>query len=192
MSFTWQTWFHFTSKTKCWCPSFMGFKMVEKPPYSLCIENIELEPGIIEKLLTCQGIFSKKYPMSMDWYHDTARWYWSVDTLLWQLPIYYLLITKWMCNIGLQAPKLSGKCEIKHFLPLWYVIFLGWIDFPSHVAPLVHVKLCLYLLFYVTFSNSTLYKVLQKLDERHSFLLGPRSKDKIICCLEFLFSCWLL
>ena len=102
--------------------------------------------------------------MSMDWYHDTARWYWSVDTLLWQLSKYYLLITKWMCNIRLQAPKLSGKCEIKHCLPLWcgwtvklsvygQVIFLGWIDFLSYVAPLVHVELCLYLLFYVTFSE---------------------------------------
>lgn len=80
-----------------------------------------------------------------------------------------------MCNIGLQAPKLSRKCEIKHFLPLWYVIFLGWIGFLIHVAPLVHVELCLHLLFYVTFSYSALYKVLQKLDERHSFLLDPRS-----------------
>lgn len=40
----------------------MGFKMVKKPTYSLCIEKIELEPRIIGKLLTCQGIFSKKIP----------------------------------------------------------------------------------------------------------------------------------
>ena len=40
----------------------MGFKMVKKPTSSLCIEKIELEPNIIGKLLTCQGIFSKKIP----------------------------------------------------------------------------------------------------------------------------------
>ena len=27
------------------------------------------------------------------------------------------LITTWMCNIRLQAPKLARKCEIKHWLP---------------------------------------------------------------------------
>ena len=111
-----------------------------------------------------RGYFQKKYPMSMDWYHNTARWYWSVDTLLWQLSKYFLLITKLMCNIRLQAPKPSGKCKIKHCLPLWcgwmvglsvygHVIFLWWIDFLSYVAPLVHVELCLYLLFCVTFSE---------------------------------------
>ena len=27
------------------------------------------------------------------------------------------LITTWMCNIRLQAPKLARKCEIKHWFP---------------------------------------------------------------------------
>ena len=29
------------------------------------------------------------------------------------------LIRTWMCNIRLQAPKLAGKCEIKHWYALW-------------------------------------------------------------------------
>ena len=63
-----------------------------------------------------------------------------------------------MCNIRLQAPKLSGKCEIKHCLSLWcgWMVGLsvyGHVIFLSYVAPLVHVELCLYLLFCVTFSE---------------------------------------
>ena len=47
------------------------------------------------------------------WARDTARWYWSADTLFWQLSI--------DDNIDVQsafswAPKVARKCESKH----WY------------------------------------------------------------------------
>ena len=67
-----------------------------------------LEPAIIWKLVTCQQITKK---LIVDtWAHDMVRWYWSVDTLSWQL----------ICNMSAVsvcwAPKLhlARKCEIKH------------------------------------------------------------------------------
>ena len=80
------------------------------------------------------------------WARDTVRWYWSADTLFWQLSI--------DDNIDVQsafswAPKVARKCESKH----WYAcgadgrsvgrsrdqqIFLEWVDLFTHGAPLAH------------------------------------------------------
>ena len=48
------------------------------------------------------------------WSRGTVRWYWSADTLFWQLSIDH--------NIDVQlvfswAPKLARKCESKHWFP---------------------------------------------------------------------------
>ena len=51
--------------------------------------------------------------MGRTWARDTVRWYWSADTLFWQLSI--------DDNIDVQsafswAPKVARKCKSKH----WY------------------------------------------------------------------------
>ena len=73
------------------------------------------EPAIIWKRVNCQRITSKNTrPWWVDtWVRDTVRWYWSADTLSWQLSIDH--------NIDVQsalswAPKVARKCESKH----WY------------------------------------------------------------------------
>ena len=73
------------------------------------------EPAIIWKRVNCQQITSKNTrPWWVDtWAHDTVRWYWSADTLFWQLSI--------DDDIDVQsafscAPKVARKCESKH----WY------------------------------------------------------------------------
>ena len=73
------------------------------------------EPAIIWKRVNCQRITSKNTrPWWVDtWARDTVRWYWSADTLFWQLSI--------DDNIDVQsafswAPKVARKCESKH----WY------------------------------------------------------------------------
>ena len=113
-------------------------------------KKIKLEPAIIWKLVTCQRITSKNtWPL---WVNtracDTAKWYWSADTLFWQLSIDH--------NIDVQlvfswAPKLARKCESKHWFPcgaygssvarctvLWIPNFLGWVDLLSYKAPPMH------------------------------------------------------
>ena len=52
-------------------------------------EKIKLEPAIIWKLVTFQRITSKNtWPRWHDiWAPDTVKWYWSADTLFWQLSI---------------------------------------------------------------------------------------------------------
>ena len=73
------------------------------------------EPAIIWNKVNCQRITSKNTrPWWVDtWARDTVRWYWSADTLFWQLSI--------DDNIDVQsafswAPKVARKCESKH----WY------------------------------------------------------------------------
>ena len=68
------------------------------------------------KLVICQRITLKNTrPRWVDtWARGTVRWYWSADTLFWQLSIDH--------NIDVQlvfswAPKLASKCESKHWLP---------------------------------------------------------------------------
>ena len=77
--------------------------------------NLKNEPAIIWKLVTRQRITTKNSrPGWVDtWARDTVRWYWSADTLFWQLSI--------DDNIDVQsafswAPKVARKCESKH----WY------------------------------------------------------------------------
>ena len=50
-------------------------------------KKIKLEPAMIWKPVPCQRITSKKHgPRWVDtWARDTAKWYWSADTLFWQL-----------------------------------------------------------------------------------------------------------
>ena len=117
-------------------------------------KKIKLEPAIIWKLVTCQRITSKNTrPRWVDtWARDTVRWYWSADTLFWQLSIDH--------NIDVQlvfswAPKLARKCESKHWFPCgadgrsvalctvtWLPNFLGWVDLLSYGAPPTHGTLC--------------------------------------------------
>ena len=73
------------------------------------------EPAIIWKRINCQRKTSKNTrPWWVDtWARNTVRWYWSADTLFWQLSI--------DDNIDVQsafpwAPKVARKCESKH----WY------------------------------------------------------------------------
>ena len=75
-----------------------------------------------------------------------VRWYWSADTLFWQLSI--------DDNIDVQsafswAPKVARKCESKHWYACgadgraaggrctvtWLPNFLGWVDLLTHDAP---------------------------------------------------------
>ena len=52
--------------------------------YCVCIsKKIELEPAIIWKVATCRQITLKKHSNSVSRY--LSRWYWSADTLFWQL-----------------------------------------------------------------------------------------------------------
>jgi len=83
------------------------------------------------------------------WNHDTVRWYWSADTLFWQLSIDH--------NIDVQsafswAPKVARKSESKHWYACgahgrsvarsldrsvtWLPNFLGWVDLFTYGAPL--------------------------------------------------------
>ena len=93
------------------------------------------EPVIIWKRVNCQRITSKNtWPWWVNtWAHDTVRWYWSADTLFWQLSIDH--------NIDVQsafswAPKVARKCESKHWYACgadgrsvtWLPNFLGWVD----------------------------------------------------------------
>ena len=79
------------------------------------LKKSKREPAIIWKRVNCQRITSKNTrPWWVDtWARDTVRWYWSADTLFWQLSI--------DDNIDVQsasswAPKVARKCESKH----WY------------------------------------------------------------------------
>ena len=88
------------------------------------------------KLVICQRITSKNTrPRWVDtWACGTVRWYWSADTLFWQLSIDH--------NIDVQlvfswAAKLARKCETRHWFPCgavgrtvtWLPNFLGWVDY---------------------------------------------------------------
>ena len=107
------------------------------------------EPTIIWKRVNCQRITSKNTrPWWVDtWARDMVRWYWSADTLFWQLSI--------DDNINVQsasswAPKVARKCESKHWYACgadgrlvgrsvtWLPNFLGWVDLFTHGAPLAH------------------------------------------------------
>ena len=46
---------------------------------------------------------------------DTVRWYWSVDTLFWQLSVDHNMAVQYQVAPGL--PNVARKCEIKHWFP---------------------------------------------------------------------------
>ena len=57
-------------------------------------------------LVTCQWITSKKYwrlwsTQVNTWACDTVRWYWSPDTLFWQLSIYHNMNVQYQAAPGL-------------------------------------------------------------------------------------------
>ena len=79
------------------------------------LKKSKRDPAIIWKRVNFQRITSKNTrPQWVDtWARNTARWYWSADTLFWQLSI--------DDNIDVQsafswAPKVARKCKSKH----WY------------------------------------------------------------------------
>ena len=83
--------------------------------FDMNLKKSKREPQIIWKRINCQRITSKNTrPWRVDiWARDTVRWYWSADTLFWQLRI--------DDNIDVQsasswARKVARKCESKH----WY------------------------------------------------------------------------
>ena len=77
--------------------------------FDINFKKSKREPAIIWKRINCQRITSKNTrPWWVDtWARDTVRWYWSADTLFWQLSI--------DDNIDVQsasswAPKVARKC----------------------------------------------------------------------------------
>ena len=108
------------------------------------LKKIKLEPAIVWKLVTCQRITLKNtWSRWVDtWTRDTVRWYWSADSLFWQLStdrnINVQLVFSW-------APKLARKCESKQWFPFgadgrslgrctvtWLPNFLGWVHSGAH------------------------------------------------------------
>ena len=92
------------------------------------IEKNKLEPAIIWKLVTCQGITSEKYWTSMGRHlsRDTVRWYWSADHYLvltavnwsmypWQITCNHFSpgLLKWLesvkVNIGFPVLRTDGR-----------------------------------------------------------------------------------
>ena len=83
--------------------------------YTMCIcWNFELESAIIWKLVTCQQITSKntQTPWVDPWARETVMWYWSADTLFWQLSTHHNnLATRFSAKENADCPKAS------HFFP---------------------------------------------------------------------------
>ena len=73
-------------------------------------KKIKLEPAIIWKVVTCQRITSKStWPRWVHaWALDNVKWYWSVDTLFWQLSIDHNIVS--IC-----ALRLARNYEIEHW-----------------------------------------------------------------------------
>ena len=124
--------------------------------YFIWIKKNKLEPAIIWKLVTCQRITSKNTrPRWVDtWARDTARWYWSADTLFWQLSIDHNIDVPSVFSWAPWAPKVARKCDTMH----WYVCgadgrsaggrctvtwlpnFLRWVDLLTHGALLARAR----------------------------------------------------
>ena len=75
--------------------------------YFIWIKKIKLEPAIIWKLVTWQRITSKTYLTSMGRHLSPryGKWYWSADTLFWQLSIDH--------NIDIQCVHYQSSCSPK-------------------------------------------------------------------------------
>ena len=109
-------------------------------PYFIWIKKNELEAAIILKLVTCQRITSRNNRTRWvnTWARDTVRWYWSADTLFWQLSIDHNIDVQYVCNISfpvlpnraLVSPwcgRTDGRCTVT-----WLPNFLGWVDLLSY------------------------------------------------------------
>ena len=72
------------------------------------LKKIKLEPAIIWKPVPCQRITSKNtWPRWVDtWARDMVKWYWSADTLFWQLSIDHNIDAQYVCIISF--PVLSN------------------------------------------------------------------------------------
>ena len=109
------------------------------------IRILKNEPAIIWKLVTCQRITSKEYSTWI----DTVRWYWSADTLFWQLSIDNNIDVQSVFSWAPWAPKVARKCESKHF----YFFGMGRFTYPwcsagalrarssANIIKLVYMKL---------------------------------------------------
>ena len=85
--------------------------------FDMNFKKSKREPAIIWKRVNCQRITSKNTrPRWVDtWARDTVRWYWSADTLFWQLSIDH--------NIDVQlvfswAPKLAKSVRVNIGCPV--------------------------------------------------------------------------
>ena len=116
------------------------------------IKKVELEPAIIQKLVTCQRITSKRYSTSMG-RHLSPRY--GRVIMVSGYPV--LTAVNWSqhwCTICVQyqfscATKPARKCEIEHWFSCgadgrvscgrctvtWLPNFLGWVDLLTHGAP---------------------------------------------------------
>ena len=162
--------------------------------FDMNFKKSKREPAIIWKRVNCQRITSKNTrPRWVDtWARDTVRWYWSADTLFWQLSI--------DDNINVQsafswAPKVARKCESKHWYACgadgraaggrctvtWLPNFLGWVDLLTHGAPEAR--------FARQSSAKTLYKLIYRGIFYHSFFLFAceQSFQTASFCLKFWF-----
>ena len=51
--------------------------------------------------------------MGDTWTRVTVKWYWSADSLIWQLSIDHNMAVQYQ----VAAPALARKCDISHWLP---------------------------------------------------------------------------
>ena len=70
--------------------------------HNIWYKKSKREPAIIWKRINCQRITSKNTrPWWVDtWARDTVRWYWSANTLFWQLSIDHNISVQYLCNIS--------------------------------------------------------------------------------------------
>ena len=67
------------------------------------LKKLNFEPAIIEKTtnLPTNNLKKNTQPRWVDtWARDTVSWYWSADTLLWQLSIDHNINVQSVCNIS--------------------------------------------------------------------------------------------
>ena len=67
--------------------------------------------------------------MGDTWIRDTVKWYWSADTLIWQLSIDHNMAVQYQ----VAALILARKCDISHWLPCGADEGLGRADVKSRV-----------------------------------------------------------
>ena len=100
--------------------------------------------------LTSDASLNQKKQWVDTWPHDTVRWYWSADTLFWQLSIDQNIDAQ---SVFSWALKVVRKCESQHWFSCgadshsggrvvirctvtWLPNFLRWVDLVSYGASL--------------------------------------------------------